>query len=416
MSVCCGDLLTLKYFKEITLVAGEEGLYRQVTWPHICTTETISNWVNGGELLFVPLAGQRKDADRLITICKECITSKVAGIVILTGEDYIPQIPQSLIDFAQKSAFPIFQMPWNLKLINVTQEISELIMQQKTKQEKSKNFLERLLYSMEDNLRLEDIAPQYGVSIRPYSFIAILEIAPNQTLPDNLELVLNDLVRTVSYDDSSKTTSTLVSMEYLSRVICLVSADLPKFAEQRVLSITHSLELLKTRYPNIKLILGFGRIMSDNKRLRESLLEAERCLTYMESGLSSESVCRYDQLGIYQLFFKFESSQALKDYYWDNIGCLIESDSKNASEFLATLRCYLFNNCNLVKTAQALFIHRNTLIYRLNAIKGLLSKDLDDAFVRHELFNNILAAEFSQKVFRSGIAMGSLPQSPLGRG
>ena len=48
----------------------------------------------------------------------------------------------------------------------------------------------------------------------------------------------------------------------------------------------------------------------------------------------------------------------------------------------------------LLKTSQELFIHRNTLLYRLSTIKNLLQRDLDDAMTDLELFNSILIFEF----------------------
>ena len=54
MSTCCADLLELKSFQEISLIAGKNGLYRQITWPFICITQTISQWIHGGELREYP--------------------------------------------------------------------------------------------------------------------------------------------------------------------------------------------------------------------------------------------------------------------------------------------------------------------------------------------------------------------------
>lgn len=45
MSVTCQDLLTLKYFERIKLVAGPNGLDRTVTWPYVGQTSTVSQWV-----------------------------------------------------------------------------------------------------------------------------------------------------------------------------------------------------------------------------------------------------------------------------------------------------------------------------------------------------------------------------------
>ena len=117
----------------------------------------------------------------------------------------------------------------------------------------------------------------------------------------------------------------------------------------------------------------------------------------MAKGISREQVLHYSELGIFRLFVEIENPEEIRKYSRENLGPLLEADRKNGSDLVGTLRSYLYNNCNLLRTSQALYIHRNTLIYRLTTITGLLAKDLDDAFVRHELFNSILAAEFIEK-------------------
>jgi hypothetical protein len=85
MSVTCQDLLTLKYFERIKLVAGPNGLDRTVTWPYVGQTSTVSQWVHGGELLFI--TGIVHSADKLKDLILECIQKKLAGLVILVGNE-----------------------------------------------------------------------------------------------------------------------------------------------------------------------------------------------------------------------------------------------------------------------------------------------------------------------------------------
>lgn len=48
------------------------------------------------------------------------------------------------------------------------------------------------------------------------------------------------------------------------------------------------------------------------------------------------------------------------------------------------------NGQNLVRTLSALYIHRNTLVYRLSIMKKLLGHNMDDSVTMPELFNCIL--------------------------
>lgn len=62
-----------------------------------------------------------------------------------------------------------------------------------------------------------------------------------------------------------------------------------------------------------------------------------------------------------------------------DIARLEEAEKQYSFSLVDTLREYLACNCNLIKTAERLFIHKNTLLYRMNHIKSILQCDLNDA-------------------------------------
>ena len=58
---------------------------------------------------------------------------------------------------------------------------------------------------------------------------------------------------------------------------------------------------------------------------------------------------------------------------------LEEAQPLHSFSLVDTLKAYLECGCNLIRTAERLFLHKNTLLYRLNHIKGILRCDLSDA-------------------------------------
>ena len=62
------------------------------------------------------------------------------------------------------------------------------------------------------------------------------------------------------------------------------------------------------------------------------------------------------------------------------LGALLASEG--ARELIRTLEVYFEHNTNLSQAAEALFIHRNTLIYRMERIASLTGLDLDDPETR----------------------------------
>ena len=53
-------------------------------------------------------------------------------------------------------------------------------------------------------------------------------------------------------------------------------------------------------------------------------------------------------------------------------------DDSTGSELYETLRAYLQNQQSATKTAAALYVHRSTLLYRLEKIERILKADLND--------------------------------------
>ena len=67
------------------------------------------------------------------------------------------------------------------------------------------------------------------------------------------------------------------------------------------------------------------------------------------------------------------------------ISCLLDYDKENQTDFLDTLMVYLECERNYADTARALFIHRNSLLYRIQRIQALTGLDLDDPSIRLHL-------------------------------
>jgi DNA-binding PucR family transcriptional regulator len=72
------------------------------------------------------------------------------------------------------------------------------------------------------------------------------------------------------------------------------------------------------------------------------------------------------------------SANILSEYSKGKLGRLINNDMLHKTELYSTLSVYLENNGNITVTAEKLFIHPNTLRYRINKIEKLLKTDLSN--------------------------------------
>ncbi len=87
---------------------------------------------------------------------------------------------------------------------------------------------------------------------------------------------------------------------------------------------------------------------------------------------------------------ELKKNNRIVDYCYKNIKVLIEYDEKHSANLLKTLKSYFINNNSLTKTAADLYIHKNTLSYRLSLIKSLLGSDFSNSLEQMELFISVL--------------------------
>lgn len=87
---------------------------------------------------------------------------------------------------------------------------------------------------------------------------------------------------------------------------------------------------------------------------------------------NSSQVTHYEDLGLFRIVSIAESQTSLERFCHDAIGPLLSYDRENDAELAPTLQIFLEQNQNSARTAKLLFIHYNTLRYRLERIKEIL--------------------------------------------
>lgn len=89
-------------------------------------------------------------------------------------------------------------------------------------------------------------------------------------------------------------------------------------------------------------------------------------------------VYRYQDYQIFGLFASVAHPGELENHRHPALPRLRQYDQKSSSQLYKTLLCFIENGCSIKLASQALFIHRNSLIYRLNRINELCHIDFSD--------------------------------------
>lgn len=93
----------------------------------------------------------------------------------------------------------------------------------------------------------------------------------------------------------------------------------------------------------------------------------------------------FEDYGIYDMFRKVSDHDDLSRYLHPALPKLAEYDRENGANLALTLHTYLKHSCSTTETARALYLHRNSVIYRLRRIEELCDIDLNDTDTRFRL-------------------------------
>lgn len=146
-------------------------------------------------------------------------------------------------------------------------------------------------------------------------------------------------------------------------------------------------EQLRTRVSaELPIVIAIGKEASSLAVWQRSLNEAEQALLIGRELLDTSRVFDFADLGIYRLLLLLRDKPELWDFYRSTLASLAEYDRDQRAELIKTLHAFFDNLGNLARTADALHVHRNTLLYRLDRIATISGMNLDDADDRLSLW------------------------------
>ncbi|MNK99938.1 Purine catabolism regulatory protein [compost metagenome] len=125
--------------------------------------------------------------------------------------------------------------------------------------------------------------------------------------------------------------------------------------------------------------IGVGMLYPDLLSIPRAYREAQHAVKIGRALGGTHSITSFSELGIYRMLLQFAESRNPNEFFCEALERLLEYDQQADKELVKTLRAFLECNGNLTETSDRLFIHRNTLKYRLERIRDITQIDLDDS-------------------------------------
>ena len=240
-------------------------------------------------------------------------------------------------------------------------QIRNLLVAYKERYDKD-NFIKNLLL---DNLLLVDIynrAKKLHIETNVKRVVFLIETKNEKD---------NNALETMRSLFSTKTKDFITAVD--EKNIILVREVKPGETYEDLEKVANTiLDMLNTEAMS-KVRIAFGTIVGEIKDVSRSYKEAKMALDVGKIFYSSKNVVAYSNLGIGRLIYQLPlplCRMFIKEIF----------DGKNPDEFdeetLTTINKFFENSLNVSETSRQLYIHRNTLVYRLDKLQKSTGLDL----------------------------------------
>ena len=240
-------------------------------------------------------------------------------------------------------------------------QIQNLLVAYKERFDKD-NFIKNLLL---DNLLLVDIynrAKKLHIDMDTRRVVCIIETKNEK---DSVAL---ETVRTL-FATQKKDFITAVD----EKSIILIKNLEEKQGYEDVQKISETIVDMLNTEAMVKATVAYGTIISELKEVSRSYKEAKMALDVGKIFYSNKSVIAYNNLGIGRLIYQLPIPLC-KMFIKENFNGKSPDDFDE--ETLTTINKFFENNLNVSETSRQLYIHRNTLVYRLDKLQKSTGLDL----------------------------------------
>ena len=178
----------------------------------------------------------------------------------------------------------------------------------------------------------------------------------------------------------TETTEEAAALGDLSESDVALIKQLPEGADAKELQkIAKQISAAVTKELGVKVVIGIGTVVNHIRDLARAYKEAGVAIDVGKVFETEKTVINYENLGIGRLIYQLPTilcQMFLQEVFKKNPIDALDQET------LLTINKFFENNLNVSETARKLFVHRNTLVYRLEKIKKLTGLDLrefDDA-------------------------------------
>ena len=163
-----------------------------------------------------------------------------------------------------------------------------------------------------------------------------------------------------------------------SSVILIKSLE-PNYTQEDMEAVADTIVAMMNAEAMMNVRVSFGTVVQELKDVSKSYKEAKMALDVGKIFYAEKNVIAYSALGIGRLIYQLPINLCrifIEEIFGENVPNDLDEET------LTTINKFFENNLNVSETSRQLFVHRNTLVYRIEKIQkstGLDLRRFDDA-------------------------------------
>lgn len=379
----CKDMMQIPELTEVLkLKAGENGLQKSVRWIYFAdclqcvkSEYKIENYIHGDEFVVLTNPSVTDDSKKLMALIHQMYEYRITALGINEG-----QISEELIEYCEEKNLPLFELPEKYPLI----DLSQIICRKLVLEENDRNAAEQLFSSILDaeHLSRERVMAQaryLNIDLEGSFFVAEFAFTSKKAesgCENEDSLAAGRNVKPMIHSElSGYIKQDILILPQAGSILALIPDR--EETESCIKEIFSGIVDRAQREYGLDLRIGVGNSKAYLDEVKKSRNEASAALQAAEVSSLKGKIFFYRDQGIYTLLSHVDDTRILDTYVEEKLGKLLQADELNDGKLSETLENYLNCSCNAKKTAEEMFLHRNTLNYRLKKIREILDCDLE---------------------------------------
>ena len=374
MPLTVRDIIENNFFPGTELITGRESAGNIISWVNVQEILDSVDMVGSGELL-ITTGFDLADYTRYFNLIKRLKAKGVVGLMVQTGY-YVDSIPVYILESARKYKFPVLELPASFSFSEVLKTlISEINRESVIGNQSYLDF----------NYFYPKLKKKLGESIErgigSDNIIAVLAVSAvnvyNEVGPDIEEAFENiKSLSVINCDTYIGHYEKNVQMTF-----CLGFENTTKLRD-----LMDEVQVLLIRLSNkIGLNLFATADTVEDNNLENCIKHCMEALQTLHSIRAIRGTCMYEHMTFLKKLYSIYRTNTLYSKENKVLRLLIDKDRESDSDYIKTVRFFLEENGNVTRAAKRLFVHRHTLINRMDAIKDITGFNFDDYYERLDL-------------------------------